>query len=57
MGRFVIAAYTPNPSQPIRISAQQRLERFYAEYDFKTVSEPYDEDGIPHMEMLRGAAS
>ena len=41
------------PGSAIRISAQHRLERFYSEFGFKTVSEPYDEDGIPHVEMLR----
>ena len=40
------------PGQPIRIGAQQRLERFYQSLGFKTVSEPYEEDGIPHVEML-----
>jgi ElaA protein len=41
------------PGQPVRIGAQQRLERFYAELGFRTVSAPYDEDGIAHVEMLR----
>lgn len=44
------------PGQPIRIGAQQRLERFYQSLGFKTVSEPYDEDGIPHVEMLHTGA-
>jgi ElaA protein len=39
----------------IRISAQQYLEKFYSEFGFETVSDPYDEDGIPHIEMLRKA--
>ena len=41
------------PDQPIRISAQQYLETFYSGFDFKAVSAPYLEDGIPHIEMLR----
>lgn len=41
------------PDTPIRISAQQHLERFYGEFGFERVSDPYDEDGIPHIEMLR----
>jgi ElaA protein len=41
------------PQHPIRIGAQLRLERFYAEFGFSTVSAPYDEDGIAHVEMLR----
>jgi len=43
------------PGRPIRIGAQQRLERFYVELGFRTVSAPYDEDGIAHVEMLRPA--
>ena len=37
----------------IRISAQLYLNKFYAEYGFRKVSEPYNEDGIPHIEMLK----
>ncbi len=37
----------------IRISAQQYLEAFYSSLGFVTQSEPYLEDGIPHVEMLR----
>lgn len=37
----------------IRIGAQRYLERFYASLGFRTVSEPYDEDGIEHVTMLR----
>lgn len=40
------------PDQPIRISAQQHLARFYGSLGFEIDSEPYDEDGIPHVEML-----
>jgi ElaA protein len=41
------------PGQPNRIGAQQRLERFYEDFGFRTVSAMYLEDGIPHVEMLR----
>jgi ElaA protein len=41
------------PGQGIRISAQSRLERFYAEFAFAAAGAPYLEDGIPHTEMLR----
>ena len=37
---------------PIRIGAQRYLERFYGELGFVIASAPYDEDGIPHVEML-----
>jgi ElaA protein len=40
------------PRQSMRISAQQHLHNFYAKFGFIRVSEPYDEDGIPHIEML-----
>jgi ElaA protein len=40
-------------SQPIRIGAQAHLERFYNELGFVRASDVYDEDGIPHIEMLR----
>ncbi|MFT3980000.1 MAG: GNAT family N-acetyltransferase [Ferruginibacter sp.] len=36
----------------IRIGAQQYLVKFYSEFGFQAVSEPYLEDGIPHVEML-----
>ncbi|HEX3097587.1 MAG TPA: GNAT family N-acetyltransferase [Usitatibacter sp.] len=43
------------PGRPIRIGAQQRLERFYEDFGFVTASAPYDEDGILHVEMVRPA--
>lgn len=41
------------PGQGIRIGAQAHLEGFYASLGFATVSEPFDEDGIPHIEMVK----
>lgn len=41
------------PNIPIRISAQEYLESFYQEFGFTTVSEPYLEDEISHVEMLK----
>ena len=41
--------------QPIRIGAQARLEKFYNQHGFVKNGEPYIEDRIPHIEMLRGA--
>jgi ElaA protein len=41
------------PGMPVRIGAQHRLEKFYTALGFATDSEPYDEDGIAHIEMLR----
>ena len=57
MGRVLMAEAIQRcrdlfPGQPIRIGAQQRLEKFYREFGFQTTSETYIEDGIPHVEML-----
>ncbi len=41
------------PGQRIRIGAQHYLEAFYASFGFQTVTPPYDEDGIVHVDMLR----
>lgn len=38
---------------PIKIGAQQYLERFYNNLGFETVSGMYLEDNIPHIKMLR----
>ena len=40
------------PNRSVRISAQQRLQRFYEELDFVAIGDAYEEDGIPHLEML-----
>lgn len=39
------------PFEDVVISAQQYLENFYTSFGFVTESEPYDEDGIPHIQM------
>ena len=38
---------------PIRIGAQAHLEAFYNSLGFTRASDLYDEDGIPHIEMIR----
>lgn len=38
---------------PIRIGAQAHLEKWYGALGFTKASDVYDEDGIPHIEMLR----
>jgi ElaA protein len=58
LGRELVAegiahAERQHPGHAIRIGAQAHLERFYAGFGFVTVSEPYDEDGIMHVDMLR----
>lgn len=41
------------PTQSIRISGQQYLQRFYEDLGFETVSDVYLEDDIPHIEMVK----
>jgi ElaA protein len=60
LGRELVAqgialARRQHPGHAIRIGAQAHLERFYAGFGFVTVSEPYDEDGILHIDMLLAA--
>jgi ElaA protein len=43
------------PGRAIRIGAQAHLERFYGDFGFAAVGEPYQEDDIPHLQMLRSA--
>ncbi len=43
------------PGHGLRISAQAHLQRFYSAHGFVAVGEPYGEDNIPHIEMLRSA--
>ncbi len=40
-------------SMPVRISAQLYLQDFYQRLGFVATGAPYDEDGIPHIDMLR----
>lgn len=53
MGEGIRRAESLYPGVRIRIGAQLYLEKFYESFGFTTVSEPYDEDGIPHVEMRR----
>lgn len=43
------------PRTPLRIGAQMYLKDFYGSFGFRQTSEPYDEDGILHIEMVREA--
>ncbi len=40
-------------SSTIRIGAQTYLKKFYNALGFIETGEPYDEDGIPHIEMVK----
>ena len=39
------------PGAPVGLSAQAHLQEFYAAHGFVAVGEPYDDDGIPHVDM------
>lgn len=39
--------------QTIQIGAQLYLKKFYESFGFRQTTEVYDEDGIPHIKMLR----
>ena len=38
---------------PIRLNAQYYLESFYHSLHYQTVSKPYDDEGVLHIEMYR----
>jgi ElaA protein len=44
-------------ARPIRIGAQLYLKRFYEELGFAATGATYDEDGIPHVQMLFSPSS
>jgi ElaA protein len=39
--------------QTIQIGAQLYLKKFYEGFGFKQIGEPYNEDGIIHIHMLK----
>ncbi|MCB0280682.1 MAG: GNAT family N-acetyltransferase [Calditrichaeota bacterium] len=40
------------PESAISIGAQLELETYYQQFGFKRCSEPYDDDGILHIDMI-----
>ena len=44
----------PSAGSAIRIGAQARLQGFYHQHGFETSGPAYLEDGIAHVEMVRG---
>lgn len=44
------------PNTDIHISAQCYLQRFYQDLGFQAASEPYLEDDIPHLKMIKAAS-
>ncbi|WP_431263208.1 GNAT family N-acetyltransferase [Roseateles chitinivorans] len=43
------------PGQPIELGAQAHLREFYGSFGFLPISDVYDEDGIPHIDMRKEA--
>jgi ElaA protein len=55
MQEAIRACETYFAGEPIALSAQSHLERFYRSLGFTPTSEEYVEDGIPHIDMQRPA--
>jgi ElaA protein len=47
--RYIMENWRP---KEIRLQAQTHLSGFYGKHGFEAISEPYDEDGIPHVDMI-----
>lgn len=53
MREAVARLLAEEPHAPIRLGAQLYLEKtFYESFGFRRVGEVYDEDGIPHIDMI-----
>lgn len=57
MQRAVEETQLQYPGEKIKIGAQARLENFYHELGFATISKPYLEDGISHIDMLKDSST
>lgn len=57
LGRRLVAAALEHlhctPQVAVKIAAQRYLESFYGSFGFVTISDPYLEDNIVHVNMLR----
>jgi ElaA protein len=53
MQKSIEQCYELFGKQPIKIGAQLYLKKFYESFGFEQTSDVYDEDGIPHIEMLK----
>jgi len=54
MSRAIAFLTEESGEKEIKIQAQHYLEKFYGSFGFRPISEVYPEDGIPHVDMLRG---
>ena len=53
MKKSIEKCYALFDIKPIKIGAQLYLKKFYEGFDFHQVGDPYIEDGIPHIYMLK----
>lgn len=51
--RSVIEIQKSFPGQEIKIQAQTYLEKFYQSFGFITISEPYPDVGVWHVDMIK----
>ncbi len=55
LGRKIInKALNSINNEPVVMSAQLYLEKFYEEFGFKSVGSSFFEDNIPHIKMIKG---
>ena len=59
-GRLMTTALTrcarDYPGLAVGLSAQIYLTRFYASLGFRAIGQPYDDYGVPHVEMVLGSS-
>lgn len=53
MQQALVACERLWPGMAIELGAQAHLQDFYASFGFTAISDVYDEDGIPHIDMRR----
>ncbi len=53
MGKALETCAAHWPGVAVELGAQAHLTRLYESLGFEAVSEPYDDDGIPHVWMRR----
>jgi ElaA protein len=53
MGEALAACGGDFPGEPVALSAQAHLRRFYESFGFVAVSDEYNDCGVPHIDMLR----
>jgi len=52
MDAAVAEARKAFPNNPLMVQAQSYLEKFYQSFGFQTINQPYDDEGIMHVDMV-----